>query len=127
MTRSKRAGDDVVHLLKGTTNPPAKPRKRIPPVSKSRQAKAELRELVRWVVLTRPGPRCEIAAAFPEVRCGSIITPERPNELEVDEIRGGSFKVTEMYDPERCRRGCHRHHDHKTANKREYLRRIGEL
>ena len=124
---TKRAGDEVVNLLKDYTPPPEKKPKRIPPVSKSRAEKAELRELVRWVVLTRPGPRCEIGQAFPEIPCGSIVTPERKHAIEVDEIRGGAYRSTEMYDPERCRRGCHRHHDHKTANKREYLRRIGEL
>lgn len=124
---TKRAGDDVVNLLKDQSDPAPKKRKRIRPVSASRLSKAELRKAVIWAVLTRPGPRCELAAVFPEVRCGSIVTAERPHAIEVDEIRGGSWRSTEMYDPERCRRTCHRHHDHKTLHKQEYRRRIGDL
>jgi hypothetical protein len=121
-----RTHEQVVCLLKDMSDPKPKVRKRIPPVSEARLSKKALREAVVAEVLTRPGPRCELAAVIPEVPCGSLTTPERPHELEVDEMRGGAYRVTEMYDPSRCHRTCHQHHDWKTANKREVLRRLGE-
>jgi hypothetical protein len=124
---TKRAGDEVVNLLKDLTDPAPKAPARIPPVSARRRSRAAEREAVVAEVLTRPGPRCEMARWVPEVRCGSLTTPERPHAIEVDEIRGGAWRVTEMYDASRCQRGCHRHHDWKTANKQEYRRRMGEL
>lgn len=97
--------------------------KRLPPRSARRDAEAEQRAEVRAVVLARAGNRCQWAEVVPWVRCGWL--PGR-RQLEVDELRGGSYRSTEYLDPDRCRAACPRHHDYKTAHKREALALLDE-
>lgn len=73
------------------------------------------RQECREIVLSRAGHRCEVAPYVPEIECGR--RPGRLN-LEVDEIRGGSFRCTEQYDPDRCRAVCPAHHDYLTLHKK---------
>jgi len=77
--------------------------------------------VVRAEVGARAGWQCEYRDVIPEVECGWL--PGRG--LEVDELRGGSFRASEWLDADRCRLTCPVHHDWKTANKREVLRRLG--
>lgn len=121
---TKRAGDEVVNLLKDYAPPAEKRRKRIPPVSAKRLANQDKRDACRRAVLKRANGRCEYAAVMPEVDCGAV--PGHP-ALEVDEIRGGSARGTEMYDPERCIATCAKHHIVKGLNKREVIRRLEGL
>lgn len=100
------------------------PRKRLPAKSAKRTADEPERARVREVVLARDRG-CTAVDVVPEVRCGSP-DPRRP-EIEVDEIRGGAYRVDEWLDPDRCRSLCQAHHDWKTAHKQEYRRRIGDL
>lgn len=93
---------------------------RVNPVSKKRRAQADQRTDVRRAVLAAAGHRCEAIDLVPEVRCGDL--PGRTG-LEVDELRGGSYRVTEWLDPAACQAVCPVHHDWKTAHKREYLHR----
>lgn len=72
----------------------------------------------------RAGGRCEYADVVPEVLCGWL--PDR-YALEPDEIRGGAQRVTEQYDADRIRMTCPCHHEWKTENKPELVRRLAEL
>lgn len=90
--------------------------------SAKRKAEASARREVVALVLERADGKCEHAPHIPEVPCG-YYPPERPG-LEVDELRGGSWRGTEYLDPASCRATCPRHHDIKTTNKNEILRRL---
>ena len=91
-------------------------------VSRKRSQATTTRKQVREAVLRRSGGQCEYAAIIPEVQCGWL--PDR-TVLEVDELRGGSWRQQEWLDPQWCRATCAQHHDYKTAHKREVLRRLG--
>ena len=54
------------------------------------------RDECRRIVLARAGGRCEYEGAIPEVRCGFL--PGR-RQLEVDELRGGSYRSMTMRRP----------------------------
>jgi hypothetical protein len=97
-------------------------RKALAKVSAKRRADLGRRTEVRNEVIARAGGQCEYAAIVPEVACGLL--PGRG--MEVDELRGGSYRVTEWLDPDRCRLVCPVHHDWKTAHKRELLKRLGD-
>lgn len=97
--------------------------KRIPQRSARRIAEQPDRDACRAVVLARAAGVCEYRDVVPEISCGWL--PGR-RELEVDELVGGASRSIEYVDPERCRGVCPVHHDYKTANKREVLRRLGE-
>jgi len=72
-------------------------------------------------VLARDGG-CIAIDLVPEVRCAS---PDlRRPALEVDELRGGSYRSLEWLDPDSCNTLCQAHHDWKTAHKREFIRRF---
>jgi hypothetical protein len=96
-------------------------RKPLPSMSKRRRSNLVGRAEVRRVVTDRAGGRCEYAEIIPEVRCGFL--PGRG--MEVDELRGGSFRSSEWLDPDRCRLVCPVHHDWKSANNRDLLSRLG--
>lgn len=107
-----------------------KPGGRINPISKKRRAQMPLREETRAAVLLRAKGQCEYRLAIREVECGFL--PGR-YQLEVDELRGGSWRNTEMVDPGACRLACPRHHQAKTegfvfggvfVGKREFVRRV---
>lgn len=102
--------------------PPKEPR-RIPARSKRRTDRQPERATAVAVASVRAGGRCEYAAVIHEVPCGWL--PSR-TELEPDELRGGSYRVTEQYDPERIRIVCPVHHDWKTDHKPELLERLAE-
>lgn len=95
--------------------------KRLPAQSARRVAEADARAACRTAVLERAGGVCEYADVIPEVTCGPI---GRRRELEVDEIRGGSYRCTDYLDPEQCRASCARHHDWKTVHKATVLDRL---
>lgn len=95
---------------------------RINPVSKRRRENGPRRDLVRKIVAERAGHTCWYAPVIPEIRC-RWLDRTRP-ELEVDELRGGSYRSTEMYDPDACRLTCQSHHDHKTEHKLDVLDRL---
>lgn len=95
--------------------------KRIAPKSARRLEEQEQRDECRRIVLARAGGRCEYEGAIPEVRCGFL--PGR-RTLEVDELRGGSYRSVEYLDPTRCRAACPKHHDYKTEHKRAVLERL---
>lgn len=95
----------------------------LPAISKRRRREQSARNLVREQVHIRAGGACEYASVVPEVTCGFL--PGR-SRMEVDELRGGSFRSVEYLDVERCRLTCPVHHDWKTAHKRDVLRRLGE-
>ena len=99
-------------------------RSRLAPVSARRQAQKARRAEVVAEVHERAGGRCEYADVVPEVECASYWWSSRP-PLEVDELRGGAHRSSEWLDPEQCRLTCHAHHDWKTENKRELLKRLG--
>ena len=88
--------------------------------AKRRRQLAE-RTRVREQVIARD-QTCVARTVITEIACGFL--PERPG-LEVDEIRGGSYRCTEWLQPERCRLLCPAHHDFATDNKREFNRRMG--
>lgn len=89
--------------------------------SEKRAAQADERDQVRALVLARDRG-CIARDVITEVRCGS---PDlRRPAFEVDEVRGGSWRITEWLDAARCWSMCQNHHDHKTANKRDVLRRM---
>lgn len=96
--------------------------KPIPQKSAKRKALEPARRDVRAEVIYRAGSRCEAIALVPEVSCGSPFA-HRP-QLEVDELTGGANRSVEWLDPDACQALCQLHHDWKTANKREYLRRF---
>lgn len=95
--------------------------KRIPQRSQRRVDEQEARDECRRAVLARAGSRCEYEGAIPEIRCGFL--PGR-RQLEVDELRGGSYRSTEYLDPEQCRAACPKHHEFKTEHKRVVLARL---
>jgi hypothetical protein len=95
-------------------------RTRLSAVSRKRKAQAGQRVQVREIVAERAGGRCEYAPVIPEVPCGML--PGRG--MEVDEMRGGSYRSTEWLDPDACRYTCPVHHDYKTAHKRTVLSRL---
>ena len=96
-------------------------RKPLPPLSRKRRSDLKRRTEVRQIVKDRAGNRCEYADIIPEVACGF-----RPGRgMEVDELRGGSHRVSEWLDPDRCRFVCPVHHDWKSAHKRVVLSRLG--
>jgi hypothetical protein len=97
-----------------------KSRKALGSVSAKRRADLGARAMVRQAVIERAGGQCEYAAVIPEVRCGFV--PGRG--MEVDEIRGGSYRVSEWLDPDRCKLTCPVHHDFKTNHKRLVLDRL---
>ena len=103
------------------TQTPKKPAKRIPWQSKKRRALQPTRKQVRELVLENAGHRCEYEALIPEVKCGPV---GLRTQLEVDEIRGGSYRNLEWLDPLRCHATCPAHHDFKTAHKNEVIRRL---
>jgi hypothetical protein len=96
-------------------------RTRLSPVSAKRRALGAERARVRIEVLARADGACQYADVVPEVRCAFYT--DRPG-LEVDELRGGSYRVTEWLDPNACRAVCPAHHDHKTGHKRDVLERL---
>lgn len=98
--------------------------KRTPINQKSdrRREQEQERARVRAIVHDRAGGRCQYAAVWPDIECGSP-WPRRP-KLEVDELRGGSYRSVEWLNPDACRLTCQIHHDHKTLNKPEHLRRL---
>lgn len=112
------AGPDVTPYLKDMSDPEPKARRAIPPVSARRRAEQKARDECRREVLFRAGGRCQYAPLFPDVPCGWL--PDR-YQLEVDEIRGGSWRSTEHTNPDRCRAACPVHHDIKTATKDQDL------
>lgn len=87
-------------------------------MSEKRKAERAERALVRAEVIRRAGGRCQYENVVPEIPCGFL--PDR-RKLEVDELRGGSYRSIEYLDPDSCRATCPRHHDYKTANKRAVL------
>jgi hypothetical protein len=91
-----------------------KARKRVNPVSARRRAAFDDRAYCVQEVRILARGRCEYADLWPDVPCGWL--PER-TVLEVDEIRGGSWRVVEWTDPHRCRLTCPVHHDVKTDSK----------
>lgn len=95
---------------------------RINPVSASRQRKAQIRQAVVAIVHERAGHRCWYIPIIPEIACHRFDWTR--SEFEVDELRGGSYRVTEMYDPDSCRLTCQAHHRWKTENKPELLERL---
>lgn len=97
-------------------------RSRINPVSGKRRAQLALRREVVIVVFERAGGRCWYAPFIPEVACQHI-DRTRPM-LEVDELRGGSYRITEWLDPDQCRLPCQSHHRFKTEHKLEVLDRL---
>lgn len=96
-------------------------RQPLPAKSARRKDEEAERARVRTVVLKRAGHRCQYADVVPEVLCGFL--PER-RSLEVDELRGGSYRHEEYLDPDQCRAVCPKHHDYKTAHKNEVLARL---
>lgn len=110
---------EVEPCFKAPQAAPKQP-KRIPARSAKRQAMQAERDTCRAVVLARGA--CEYAPLIPEVECGSPWHHRPP--LEVDEIRGGAYRLDEFTDPTRCRLTCQNHHDWKTAHKREAISRI---
>lgn len=102
----------------------SKPRSRIKSVSTKRKADMKERNEVRDAVLARANGRCEYRSIIPEVRCGPL--PERQG-LECDEIHGGALRAEEWLNPDRIIATCAIHHDIKTKNKREILRRLEGL
>lgn len=96
-------------------------RRPLPPVSRKRRDQLPTRQQVRRQVEARAAGVCEYRDVIPEVACGML--PGRG--MEVDEVRGGSYRQAEWLDPERCRWVCPVHHDYKTSHKREVLRRLG--
>ena len=109
---------EVRSYLKSTEDPPAKKRKRVKPMSDRRRAELDDRAYCQREVRILAANRCEYAALWPDVACGWL--PER-TVLEVDEIRGGSYRAVEWTDPHRCRLTCPVHHDFKTATKTHEL------
>ena len=100
-------------------------RKPIPQVSARKLASRGDRAAVRAVVLLRANYQCEYASVIPEVPCRFYAWAGR-GRLEVDELRGGSRRSTEELDAASCVATCPAHHDFKTNNKREVLRRLEE-
>jgi hypothetical protein len=96
-------------------------RRELPARSRKRIADASDRVLTRAAVVARAGGRCEYADIMPEVACGTL--PGRG--MEVDELRGGSWRQAEWLDPDWCRLTCPVHHDYKTEHKRVILARLG--
>lgn len=102
------------------------PSYRIPQQSAKRKAEQIIRtKEVRPEVLRRAGASgpgdlsaCQYRAVVPAVACGWL--PDR-RVLEVDELRGGSFRSSEWLDPDRCRAVCPCHHDYKTLHKDEVI------
>lgn len=95
-----------------------KARKRVKQISDTRRAAFDDRAYCCNEVRILAGGRCEYADLFPDIECGWL--PER-TVLEVDEIRGGSWRVVEWTDPHRCRLTCPVHHDEKTRTKTHEL------
>jgi hypothetical protein len=91
-------------------------------VSPKREDEKAEREQVRNQVIKRAGFQCEYAELIPEVHDCVFYPPDRSG-LEVDEMRGGSYRCTEYLDPDACHAACPGHHDWKTANKREFIER----
>lgn len=110
---------EVTPIPKNPT--PKRKRKRLPPMSDKRRDEAPEREACRVEVLRRAGGRCQYEQVVEEISCGFL--PDRCG-LEVDELRGGSFRAIEYLDPDACRAVCPKHHDHKTAHKNEVLGRL---
>lgn len=92
------------------------------PFSAKRALQSQQRKLVRQIVCERADNQCEYADVIPEISCGML--PGRG--MEVDELRGGSYRQQEWLDPDRCKLTCPVHHDFKTDNKKFVLRRLGE-
>lgn len=88
-------------------------------MSARRRSEQAERAKVREIVIERAGGECQYAEVIDWVSCGTL--PDRSG-LEVDELRGGSFRSTEYLDPEACRATCPRHHEYKTSHKNEVLR-----
>jgi hypothetical protein len=112
------AGPEVQSFFKDTTDPEPKVRKTLPQVSARRRSEAKAREVCREIVLARAGRRCQYRVLWPDVPCGWL--PGRYG-LEVDEIRGGSYRSQEHTDPDRCRATCAVHHELKTDQKTHAL------
>lgn len=110
--------------MSGQPYPKPEPRvkapKRLAPMSAKRRKQQAERAVVREQVHARDG-QCVGPQIWPEVECGSP-WPDRPR-FEVDELSGGSARCVEWLDADRCQLLCQRHHDVKTDNKREWLRR----
>ncbi|HKO85637.1 MAG TPA: hypothetical protein VJ140_14015 [Actinomycetota bacterium] len=108
------------------------PAYRIPQQSEKRKAQqVERSEVVRPEVLRLAGAArpddlraCQYRRAVPEVACGWL--PGR-RVLEVDELRGGSYRSAEWLDPSRCRAVCPCHHDYKTTHKDDVLARLAQI
>lgn len=100
--------------------------KRLPPRSAKAIDRDPERDACRTEVLRRAGNVCQYAPLFSWVPCGFYPWAGRP-DLEVDELRGGGQRCTEQYDPDQCRATCPVHHDCKTADKRNTLRRLAQL
>jgi hypothetical protein len=100
---------------------PIKRSGRLKPMSSKRSADLKRRQDVIKQVQQRAGFQCEYQHVIPEVACD--LRPGR--NMEVDELRGGSYRSVEWLDPEWCRYTCPAHHDWKTANKRIVLKRLG--
>jgi hypothetical protein len=97
-----------------------KSRKPLPPVSTSRAAERGDRDRCRKAVHDRAAGRCEYAAVIPEKPCGFVAG----RGMEVDEIRGGSYRSIEHTDPAFCWYTCPMHHDYKTSHKRTIIERL---
>lgn len=95
---------------------------RIKPVSARRARDLQTRAAVVEIVHARAGGACWYAPVVPEIRCRQLYRDRLP--LEVDELRGGAYRVTEWLDPDRCRLTCQAHHDFKTDNKLLVLDRL---
>lgn len=91
------------------------------PESKKRAKQRTLRGKVREQVLQRANYECEYRWVIPEVPCGYL--PGR-YQLEVDELRGGAYRITEWLDPTRCVCTCPRMHDWKTLHKNLVIERF---
>ena len=110
---------EVAPRFKSTADPAPKQRKRIAPKSKRVIDRQPERDACRAVVLERAGHCCQYAPIWPGLPCGSPFT-DRP-QLEVDEVRGGSYRAADQYDPHWCRAACQLHHDIKTRSKTRAL------
>lgn len=90
------------------------------PMSPKKRRELERRKVVVHQVHIRDGG-CIARLVITEIECGFL--PNR-SVLEVDEIRGGSYRSTEWLDADRCQLLCPAHHDFKTDHKRSFNARI---
>jgi hypothetical protein len=90
--------------------------------SPKRARDQQRRQAVVEIVHARANCCCWYAAFIPEIRCEHW-DRSRPR-LEVDELRGGSYRITEWLDPDACRLACQSHHRYKTEHKLEVLDRL---